>query len=251
MPSLVEQIQTKAQQTFFQYSFEPLEITFTLNTPVLLSFPWINFDGLIARFQYQDVLEEVFDLLPRRQVVPELEAIPLPVKKVTFTSNGKADYFYDCSISEFADNATIGTIALNKTFHASEAAHYVSRLKYIQKSRGQYKLYHMQLPTNYSSSVTFRCIGDYPRLNYLLSKIRHLGKKTGSGFGEINRYTITQKDFSHAYCEGPRVLRPIPKTFFPNPASWHLEVNTMSNLSYKPPYWAAANTAICVTKRSE
>ena len=233
--------------------FEPLEITFSLGAPVMLSYPWIMFDAMVAHAVLEQQFPEILATLDSR-VVADLSAMPLPLEKHEFLSLRQnpgfpnemvagIDFFYHASCSRFDVKAT-GTANIRKRICESDASH-VTGLKKVDIVRGKLKAYDMRMVTITAPSCSFFCKGNKDAIVSLLEGITGLGKKRAAGFGRITGVFVstTGSDTSIVH-PGFGVNRPIPVT-----ATKDLDLPGMADnvalLAYKPPYWDKSTHALC------
>jgi CRISPR type IV-associated protein Csf3 len=231
-------------------SWEPLKITFVLGSPVFLSYPWISFDGLIAHLLCEEVLGDVFRLLPLREPMDFVSEISLPIKRTFFDDNGKADFIYVASVSQFMDPTAVSTQTLHRTFNSENCIRQSKTTKKkVDLVRGPYKLYSMKLPVQYSPICVFYCKGDWSTIERLCSQVQGLGKHRGVGGGNIVSYTIDRyNDLTDNFAinHGNRIMRALPLQFCKE-RGISLENHTIAQLAYKPPYWDKSQFKLCVS----
>jgi CRISPR type IV-associated protein Csf3 len=230
------------------FYFEPLKITFVLGAPTFLSYPWISFDGLIAHLFSEEVLEEVFRLLPLREPMNFVADLSLPLKKVIFCQeNEKTDFIYAASVSQFIDPTAVSTQTLHRTFNTENCVREsLAAKKKIDIVRGQYKLYSMKLPVQYSPVVNFYCSGDKTMLMKLCSQVQGLGKHRGVGGGNVVSFTIEKVAEDNSIIYKDRVMRALPLAYCKeNHIS--IENRTIAQLAYKPPFWDKSQFKLCVS----
>lgn len=103
----------------------------------------------------------------------------------------------------------------------------------IPVSSGPYRAYRMPLVYRHALVLTWYAVGDRARITYLLSLVRHVGKKAAMGWGEVIDWTVEPhaEDWSVWGPEG-RLMRPIPD-----------EGGVLYGL--RPPYWLPQHQTLC------
>lgn len=227
-------------------NFIPLKIKFKLASPVMLSYPWVFFDGLISHIQSRRVLKELFDLLPPRIPLDFVETLFLPIKKnKILLKTNEIDYIYHASASEFENPDLIATSTLYKQFGGSNAESCLnSKIKKIDITRGKFKLYQLSIPINYSKSVTFYANADPKQMQLLCSNITHLGKKRAVGYGSIISYSIEKTDQDFSLIKNTKIMRTIPLEYC-NEFKIKPNQENVAIMAYKPPYWDKAKFKLC------
>jgi len=250
MSMQILQLQQKIRQKIEQFTqknptmepFEPLEIIFFLGSPVLLSYPWILFDGLIAHIYAEMILEEVWDQLPLRFPLDFTNELPMPIKKTGFLNqNNQLDFIYHASISRFSLPNANTTQHLHKHFSSEYIEHIHTPKHKYDGVRGDFKQYDMTMIYNYSPECRFWCCGNKTKLEEILPKIICLGKKRAIGCGKIMSYSINvlNEDWSLKHPEYG-INRPIPVELNADPSL------SKGIIAHKPPYWSKANHTLCV-----
>lgn len=224
-----------------EYYFEPLKIRFNIATPIMLSYPFIFFDGLIAHIKAKDVLGEYFDLLPQRIPINFVDNLDLPIKRTNINS----DYLYHASISIFED-PTPSINIIHRQFSGDLVNQYTQSIKKrnIDLSRGKFKLYQMRMPVNNSKYVDFYCNGDKKELERLCRYVEYIGKKRSIGYGSVLSFEIEKLKEDYSIIKDNKIMRPVPLIFCPM-----FNIKNQDNIAmmnYKPPYWDKSSSKLCV-----
>jgi CRISPR type IV-associated protein Csf3 len=247
--TIQQMIQNKiSSYQYPDYFFEPLKISFILGSGVFLSYPWIAFDGLISHLFAEEILGPVFRLIPLRDPMDFVDNINIPLKKTNFINkNNTTDYVYNASISFFSNPEAVSTQTLHRTFNSENCVRQSeSEKKKIDIVRGQYKLYSMKIPVNYSSSCVFYCNGDRKILEILCEQIQGLGKHRAAGGGNVVSYKIESIDEDISIVDrNGKIMRALPVEFCQQ-HNINVQNKVKAQLSYKPPFWAKMNNCLCI-----
>ncbi len=224
---------------------ENLEITFTLASPVLLTYPWLSLDGYLAYVTAEETLgDRAPALLQAREASKAWDDLPVPVERLHFTrEDGTADHVYHASIGRFEHAGATGSKTLFKMFCSEGADRNVSRKEKYMIVGGQFKLRSIQHPLNHSRHVTFWVRGIRDAIERQVAAIHALGKRTASGNGRVASVAVRviEVDWSLIHPEHG-VNRPVPVPV----ATRANMVEPVATLAYKPPYWAKENHVPCI-----
>ena len=88
--------------------------------------------------------------------------------------------------------------------------------------------------------ITWYAEGDGDAVEMLLSGTHFIGKRRGSGFGEVSSWSVEQGDFNGIIGPFGEPLRPVPIDRFDGDAG-SLKVDA----AWRPAYWHPENRAIC------
>jgi len=221
---------------------EPLEIEFKLGAPVMLSYPWIMLDSLVAHAVLEQHFPDVLASLDGRVVV-DLSELPMPLEKHRFTSNGKEDFLYRGSCSRFSPSKT-ATVNIRKRLCEPDTRYLASTRK-VDIVRGPFKAYGMKMITIAAPSCKFWCVGARRPLEELLAGVSGLGKKRAAGCGRIIGVSIVEAE------QDASMLHPDHGVNRPVPVSLAKQLDlpgaseSIAMLAYKPPYWNKSKHALC------
>jgi hypothetical protein len=212
--------------------FRPMEITFSLGSPVMLTYPWVMFDGILALRVAEDVLGEVFNQLPRRLPLDFVDLLPIPLTRLPFIrSDGSPDFYYAGSVSRFP-LPTMGSRRFVKHPAFDDIGYCESPQRKYRINGGEFKPHDKTLICNNSPTVSFWATGDIDKVKYYLADLVGLGKRVPAGNGRIMGVSVKEipDDLS---IEHPQfgLNRPLPVSPTVNRAE------PVAFLSYKAPYW--------------
>ncbi len=211
--------------------FVPLKVTFEMTTPIVLSHPWIHFDGLIAHFLLKEILGNEYYLLPGRGPIDFTSVMKLPLLKNEYG-------FFHTSVSIFEPKRVFAT-RIYKRFDDKNIERTKSKKKRIYLGSGYFKSFMISLPYIPARKVIFYCNGIETEIERLLKEVPGLGKKVDIGFGEIKSFKIKKIERDHSLVKNGKAMRPIPAEFVES-------FDEIVNMAYKPPYWAKENVTLCV-----
>lgn len=216
--------------------FIPLQIRMKLGSPVMLTHPYVAFDGLIAHLQLESWLGDLWDALPKR--LPLALRYELPLQKYAFSEG----FFYHASVSHFP-TMTVSTVNLRKKTALDDLSRVNSAKGQIDMTRGDLKLYDMRFPQINAPEVFFYCVGQKTALQELLTHCTNLGKKHHVGFGKIVHTSIVELATDRSiFDEG--FMRPVPVAAMPG------RLDPKAVLAYRPPYWEKARQTLCYVPKA-
>lgn len=211
-----------------------MEISFFLQTPIALGWPYLHFDGILAHLEGRRVLGEDYYSLPSK--TPLELGIELPLRLISRFPHDPLR-FYAASVAWF--DVEEGYIAiLYKRLSEPEKASLTKRKVSIAK--GPFKMFLMRLPYIPVRRAVFYAEGDAAAIENLLKHLPGLGKKVAIGFGAIRDFRIEAVDHSAVVYEKV-ALRPIPAELVRNP---HAE--DLIACAVRPPYWDKRGVKVCV-----
>lgn len=209
--------------------FQPIQVEYSLATPLMMAFPWIFGDALVARMLMEDLLGDAFYNLPAKE--------PLPVSKFLRLPLQKTDMIYHASAS-ILDTDEMHTTILYKRFHEAEDLKTKTR---IRRNSGMMRDYMMKFPYSASKTVKFYTNGDLKELKRLLSPIKHLGKKRAVGGGQVCDFKIEPIAEDWSIIKDDIAMRSIPCNMLKS----FSDIRAM-RLAYTFPGWDQANVTMCV-----
>lgn len=224
------------------FHFEPLKITFSFSKGPMLSYPWINLDGLIAFAVGESIFKGNWRSYLSERLVCFWDYLPVPFLRKRFNFKEDSDFIYHCSISRFG-NHSLDSIQFHKFFCEEGIPHLNNRKRKFMIVGGEYKLNKKLYPLINSKECVFYCNGDKESISKLCKRLLGIGKRVSSGNGIIKEFSIEsiERDFSLNHPEFG-INRPIPLELYNE-----LSVNQTSfaNLAYKPPNWMKSNHTLC------
>jgi len=209
--------------------FQPVEATFSLATPLMMAFPWVFGDALVARLLMEEILGDDFYNLPAKEPLPVAKYLRLPVKKTGMIYHASASIL---------DTDEMHTITLYKRFHEAEDLKTKTR---IRRNSGMMRDYMMKFPYSASKTVKFYMNGNLEELDRLLSQVRHLGKKRAVGGGEVSGFKIEPIAEDWSIIKDGLAMRSIPCNMLKS----FSDIRAM-RLAYTFPGWAPENICMCV-----
>lgn len=209
--------------------FQPLHVEYSLATPLMMAFPWIYGDALVARLLMEEILGDDFYNLPAKDPLPVAKCLGLPIKKT--------DMMYHASAS-ILDTDEMHTTVLYKRFHEAEDLKTKTR---IRRNSGMMRDYMMKFPYSASKTVKFYMNGNLEELTRLLSQVRHLGKKRAVGGGQVCDFSIAPIDADYSIIKDGIAMRSIPCNMLKS----FSDIRAM-RLAYTFPSWDQANVTMCV-----
>ncbi|MHA1347473.1 MAG: hypothetical protein ACTSO3_13820 [Candidatus Heimdallarchaeaceae archaeon] len=221
---------------FTEDEFDYLEIKLSLRTPVILGFPFIHFDGLIAHLLARLWLEQKYYTLPSKNPMPIIDNLPMPISSITYQNKqlfrASASHF-DVNPEEFAQLTTI-----YKRFEESQVDKLATKKKKVRIDAGLYKNYSFQIPYLPATECLFYCYGHKEAITQLLIHLPGLGKKVLYGYGTIGEINIKKISQDHSFIKNDLAMRSLPVDFL-------TFASERINLTWAPPYWDKRNIALC------
>lgn len=224
-------------------SFEPLKISFFLRTPLVLGWPWIHFDSLIAHTILRRELGSKYYTLPSKKLEEKAVEVFRSEMPILRTRHNGLE-LYHASVS-FFEEKVVGGVTIYKKFHTRAIGLTKSKKRRVEITRGHFKAFAMRMPLVVTRRVDFFVLGDEGELEELVKHIPALGKKRVYGFGDIKKFTIEKIDRdSSLISEEGVVMRPIPvRAFKKIKISENVSVGVVG---YRPPYWWKSNGETCI-----
>lgn len=218
-------------------SFENLKITFDMQTPICMSYPWIFFDSILAHVAARRADPDSYRKLDSKRVDTSL--LEKRIRKLPIHWDG----IYHASCSQLNDeNISFATIykrfADAALFNLHPNIVKMSRGWKVRRGQGQFKDYMIKLVTFHVKNISFYVKGNAKMIADMLQDLPALGKKSSVGFGFFNCFKIenTKKDYS--VIKDNIAMRPIPISI----CEFY---DDMAVMNFKPPYWST-NVTKCV-----
>ena len=223
-------------------TFTPLKVEFRLATPIALSYPYLNFDGLIAHLWLRAKLGDKYRTLPTKRVINFEYGPDFPLEP--FEVDGRRIYRASVSLidTENPEEAfsvlKVKVTKIYKRFHQRNLDLEKLKIKSIHIGSGYFRNFIISIPYVPAKRVIFYANADPEKLEYLLDGLVGLGKKTAIGFGMIRSFKITDIGEDYSITKNGYSMRPIPKEFLKS-------YEELIPLAYKPPYWYSRNITLC------
>jgi len=190
--------------------FEPLKITAHMQCGIITD-PFLPIDGVLYYQVMREQLGEQIMTLPRQSYGGPVDH-NLPLKQI---NSHRRDWFYAASFAVWPPHTCEGTDHWNKRIDMSliDLIDWQGKKARFDVAAGRYKSYHMPVFYRAALSVSWYVVGDKAEIARLLLFVTNLGKKTGQGWGAINRWEVesVSEDWSLWSATG-RLMRAIPST---------------------------------------
>jgi CRISPR type IV-associated protein Csf3 len=223
--------------------FKPFKLTFFMKTNICLAHPWMHFDGLLAHVLLRKLLGDNFYTLPSNMPIDFFELLELPLKKLY-----RDDLFiYHSSVSQIKSDK-IFTDKIYKRFEDAKMKYMdPGRSTRIDTTRGRFKNYMIRLSYIPTPTVIFYGYGDIGEIETLVENVPGLGKKIAAGFGSFHSFEIEEIEHDKSLVnEDDKAMRPVPCEFLDDRKTYE-----KVQLTYKFPYWAKKNVALCCNVGTE
>lgn len=220
--------------------FEPLMVEYRVATPILMGYPYIFGDAMLARLLMEDLLGDEFYNLPAKSPLPIWNLLKLPVKRT--------GDIYHASCSMF-DTDERHTVTLYKRFH--EAADLKTKSR-IRMNSGTFRNFMLKFPYKPvvvpdekgdipAYGVRFFFNGDLKEIERLMSTVGHIGKKRAQGGGEVSHFFIRPMEHDWSIVKDGISMRSIPTKMLKSFGDMRCML-----MAYRFPSWANENICMCV-----
>lgn len=119
------------------------------------------------------------------------------------------------------------------------------RVEKIIIEQGQFKAYHMPLPTLVCDKVVWYACGEAEAVSRLLQGVWGIGKKRVQGEGAILRWEIEPIEHDCSEWRAGQLMRPIPGPLVDGEQITPLDIQ---HIAFRAPQWHPLNQAMCVTR---
>ena len=227
---------------FTDEDFLPLEILLKIQTPVVLGFPFIHFDGLIAHLLARLILGQNYYTLPSKDPMPIIANLPMPIASLSFRNKqlfrASASQF-NLSPQKFAQLTTI-----YKRFEETQVHTIQTKKKKVRTNAGIYKNYAFQIPYLPATECRFYCLGHKEAREKLLEHLPGLGKKVLYGYGALGTIIVKRIKEDYSFVKNDLATRSLPVDLLE-------KTNDIVNLTWCPPYWDKSNITRCAPPGAE
>lgn len=234
------------QEIFDSEDWQFVKVIFEFKTPMMLTHPWIHFDGLTEHLRFRLYLGEDYYTLPSMNPIDPVIRIESPIKHINdlpcssiiFLKNEKHEYI------DVIESAKIATIY--RRFEERQAHKLQTKKTYIDLGSGIYRNYALKIPYIPAHYGEAYCETKPKALQSILSILTCIGKKVNYGYGELKNIKIEDSNTEQSYYDGHDkiALRPIPIRFCD-------EYSDTQNIAWKAPYWDKRNVERCVIPLSK
>lgn len=217
-----------------------LRVRATLRTPVVAD-NWLPLDGILLYQRTRDDLGQRDTNVPGASLLAQPKGGEMIGGRIPVAIVHARDWYYRCSWAQWGPHAD-GVDAWSKRFDQSlvDLVDFNGRRGVVNTSSGTYKGY--RVPVYYRSAmwVEWYCVGDKERIEYLLSTVTHIGKKSAQGWGRVIAWEVEQIDEDYSIWRDGQLMRGIPVYHWPR------ELGAPRKASYgvRPPYWLSSNQTI-------
>jgi len=210
--------------------YRNLKITFDMQTPICMSYPWIFFDSILAHIAARRADPDSYRKLDSKRVNLSLmesgKVRDLPIKW---------DKIYHASCSQLNDE-NISYTTIYKRFADSALFNLHPNIKMtkgwkVRRGQGHFKDFMIKLVTFHVPKISFYVNGDAKRIAEMLQDLPSLGKKASIGFGFFNSYKIEETEKDYSITKEGVAMRPIPIQM----CEFY---DDMAIMNFKPPYWS-------------
>jgi hypothetical protein len=209
--------------------FVPFQIEYHLATPLMMGYPWIFGDGLLARQLMIELLGDEFYNLPAKTPLSVWKYLKLPVKQT-------GDIYH--ASASILDTDEKHTTIFYKRFH--EAPDLKTKTR-IRMNSGQLRNFMLKFPYSASQTVKFNFMGNEREVARLMGSIRHIGKKHAAGGGEIASMKVQRLQKDESIIKDGIAMRSIPAKMLKEMTDIHVML-----MAYRFPSWDNANICLCV-----
>lgn len=211
---------------------ECFQLTAHLQTPIIIGGGHLTLDALLGSILFEKVqdVDEAHAQIPLActdGLFHGSAAILEPISKqaITFVANLRADHALDPNLIQKNKNGK------------------------IHRKLGRTRRRDFGAVLNRYTSIEAKMIywygeGDPVAVENLVRDIAFIGKRRGSGYGQVNRWSVESADYNGLTGPFGEALRPIPEDIFTGDKK-----QIRLDASWRPPYWHPENRAICYAPR--
>ncbi|MDE1971303.1 MAG: hypothetical protein KGI50_07055 [Patescibacteria group bacterium] len=212
-----------------------VKASFELMGNIVLGFPYMCIDSLLAHLEFRRKLGDDYRLLSSKFVTKDIPSLPIR----------RTGDVYHCSVSMFPNE----TLQSMQTFYKRFAENCLGSANgRIDRGRGFFKDYVLRTPFTCTDRLDFYAslTTDADWLRELLVGLLGLGKDINIGFGWIKSFKVQEIEEDRGLID-PKdsvAMRPIP-------ISMLKEYADVERLNYKAPYWDPDTVAKCAVPLSK
>lgn len=219
---------------------EPLRITAELyHDAHVVAYDAIHFDGILAAAVVMEATEG--HGLPPSYAEPY--DLPLPLECL-WRSDAEGHSFglplWAASCLLPCGERRGDVIVMHKRVQTGEFTKATRKGRYsINTTTGRWMERRVMTPTMIAKGWEAYAVGDREEVARLLAFITHIGKRRGSGFGEVRRWNVEPADAGDVLIRDGMLARPIPS------GTAHLlngnpSPGALGSIAWTPPYWHPA-----------
>lgn len=212
---------------------ETFQVTAELSSPLVIGGGYFTLDALLGGILFEQLadVEKAHDAIPIRSDdglfhASAAQIEPHSQNSITFVANMRADHAIHPDLLQ--RNRNTGRIhrRLGRT-----------RRQDFGAVLNKYTAFN-------TADVIWYAEGDPVETERLLSEVQFIGKRRGSGFGEVKNWRIDTADFNGLTGPFDEPLRPVPIDRFKGDKE-SLKVDA----AWRPAYWHPDNRALCFAPR--
>ena len=198
----------------------------------IISDQYLPLDGILYYHLVRKKYGERFISKSGESNIREGSGLYLPFKLAGCRDDGT--WFYNCSFAQWSHDVIEDNTFKVKQIDFVRYQNYLIKDKKIEIAKGKYKPYHIKIYYRHASFIEWYCVGNPYDIASLLRFCTHIGKNSGDGWGEVQRWEIVDwpEDWS---IRGPgnKLMRAVP--------------NRKSNFLYglRPSYWNSRHIFPC------
>jgi hypothetical protein len=219
---------------------EPLEITIELASPVILSAPWMTFDGIVMYGMGALLFGKEWRHLASSSNRSLWAAIPMPL----LDARKDGSHLYHASCSRFEDPVPASTTFFQhfSSENLGQLLRTATRSKYMVVG-GEFKQAARTYPAITSKRVRFWCVGDPITINQILAESIGIGKRLDIGHGHVKACNVKPipADLSIKH-PGFGLNRPVPVRFA---HEFNIDTGVIANVASRPPCWMQEHHEPC------
>lgn len=218
-------------------TFQNLRITFHLRTPVVLTYPFITLDSIVAHLGFREKLGESYYTLPSKTPVDCNFSSTNPIAKYRLGDGPDAPFFRCASIA-FFDCPLFFSTKMYKRFDEARCASIATKRTKISLGSGPLRNWAMSLAYLPATKAVFYAKANAEELRRSLAHLPALGKEANVGWGEISSFDIEEIEEDWAVVKDGKAQRMIPQ--------WALRsYEELVPMAYRSPYWDKRNVELC------
>ena len=210
------------------------KITFAMQSPVALSYPWIHFDGIIAHLNARKAMGVGYRLRchdlersPQDSIDNVIYHRDIAHASCSFLDDIQEQCMYEPEHPTIYARYHSGSIATLK-YSGMEKA-----IPKINTSSGHYRSFARKLVTIAVKNVTFYARANIDKLSLLLQGLPGLGMKVAIGYGAIKSYKIEEIENDYSMVKDGKATRPIPTRYCNSYEGEPIKCN------WTVPYWSS------------
>jgi CRISPR type IV-associated protein Csf3 len=185
-----------------KYQLEPLRVRAYLRTPVIAD-RQLPLDGILLYQAHRDKDGPQAATIPGDYSCQGVSTLPLDI-----VHPGRRNWYYRCSWAQWSHEVE-GHDYWNKRFDTSFAnlVDFGDRRGKVIIEQGKYKAYHMPVFYRAALWVDWYCVGDKAEIEFLLSTVTHIGKKSAQGWGRVTRWEFEPTSGDWSVVRDSRLMR--------------------------------------------